>query len=101
MSDKFYYPLEIASMEYSNNATDPRKILQEISNEKNNHKSKAVPKNFQLMEKMAESYSAKQEAEEINKFMDAQRSTNTLNKTKSDINTVWLFDCILTFDFIK
>ena len=53
MSDEFYYPLEITNMEYSNNATNLREIVQEISTENNNQNNKAVPKNFQLMEKMA------------------------------------------------
>ena len=39
------------------------------------------------MEIMVDSYSAKQKVEEINKFVDVQRSTKALNKTKSDINT--------------
>ena len=30
MSNEFYYPIEITSMEDFNNITDPRKILQEI-----------------------------------------------------------------------
>ena len=86
MSDEFYYSLEITSMVDFINVTDPRKILQEICT-KNNHKNKAVPEIIQLMEKMVDSYSAKQKVEEINKFVGAQRSTNHLNKTKSDINT--------------
>ena len=87
MSGEFYYPLKITSIEDFNSATDPRKVLQEASTEKKNQEGKAVPVNFQRMEKIVHSYSAKQKIEEINKFVDAQKSKNTSNKTKSDINT--------------
>ena len=87
MSGEFYYPLEITSIEDFNSATDPRKVLQEASTENKNQEGKAVPENFQRMEKVVDSYSAKQKIEEINKFVDAQKSKNTSNKTKSDINT--------------
>ena len=41
-----YYALEITSMEDFNNATDPKKILQEIVTENNNKKTKQCLKTF-------------------------------------------------------
>ena len=55
--------------------------------QQNSLQNKLVPEKYQQTLELDDSFSVKQEVAEINKFVDAQKSTNTVNKTNSDINT--------------
>lgn len=80
-------PTFVTHMEDFKNATDPRKVLKDVTTGKNNLQNEAEPEKYQKSVEVDDSYLAKQKIAEITKFVDAQKSTKTVNKPKSDINT--------------